>query len=236
MVGVDGRRCSNLRLRLYLPSKPGVVQGNEPVTREQPDTRADVLATAELAAPPATADAERALVARAQAGNAAAFGALYELHVDRIYRYLAFKLGDRTEAEDLTEQVFMKALESLGSFRWQGVPFSAWLFRIAHNQLVDHLRRRSRRPQAPLDEALPERAVRADPEGHYEMVAEREELLGAVAALTEQQRRVVELRFGADLPIAEVARVLGKTEGAVKALQHAAVRALQRRLRPEERG
>ncbi len=211
---------------------PALFKVKRPVENEHAEVPADALAAAPLSPP---ADDERELVARAQAGNAAAFGELYERYVDRLYSYVAFKLGDRTEAEDVTEQVFLKALESIGSFRWQGVPFSAWLFRIAHNQIVDCLRRRSRRPQAPLDVRLRDETPVADPEEQFDRLAEREELLAALAKLTELQRRVIELRFAAELPNAEVARILGRTEGAVKALQHAAIEALQRHLRPKTR-
>jgi RNA polymerase sigma-70 factor (ECF subfamily) len=204
-----------------------------PVGNEYADVPAEVVAQS---APPAPSyNDEQALVAQAQAGSAAAFGELYERYVDRVYSYVAFKLGDRTEAEDVTEQVFLKALESIGSFRWQGVPFSAWLFRIAHNQVVDHLRRRTRRPQVPLDVRMRDEAPAGDPEEHVDRLSEREELLAAMGKLTELQRRVIELRFAAELPNAEVARILGRTEGAVKALQHAAIAALQRHLRPKKR-
>jgi RNA polymerase sigma-70 factor (ECF subfamily) len=96
---------------------------------------------------------EEELVRRAQKRDPEAFNQLYEEHFDRIYRYLVLKIGDRTEAEDLTQQVFLKALESIASYSWRGVPFSAWLFRIAHNQVVDYFRKMSKRKAIPLDEA-----------------------------------------------------------------------------------
>ncbi len=168
------------------------------------------------------------LVRAAQAGDVACFGQLYERYFDKVYSYLSFKLGNAAEAEDLAEQVFLKALESLGGYRWTGVPFQAWLFRIAHNLLVDYLRRRSKRASEPLDEALPDRRREADPEALLAEKLTRQGLIEAVERLTELQRQVIALKFAGGLSNAEVAAILGKTEGAVKALQHAALQALQR--------
>ena len=172
------------------------------------------------------------LVRRAQKGDAACFGRLYERYFEKVYSYLAFKLGSPTEAEDLAGQVFLKALESLGGYKWTGVPFQAWLFRIAHNMMVDLLRRRSRRPSEPIDEAmgLQDERRTVDPEAMLVEKLSREGLLRAVDRLTELQKQVISLRFAAGLPNAEVARLMGKSEGAVKALQHAALAALQRHL------
>ncbi|MDQ3700498.1 MAG: sigma-70 family RNA polymerase sigma factor [Chloroflexota bacterium] len=170
------------------------------------------------------------LVRAAQAGDAAAFGQLYERYFDKVYNYLSFKVGSPIEAEDIAGQVFLRALESLSGYKWTGVPFQAWLFRIAHNLLVDTLRRRSRRPSEPLDETMPDRSAVADPEGWLLDKVAREGLLHAVERLTELQRQVISLKFAAGLTNAEAAHVLGRTEGAVKALQHAAVQSLQRQL------
>ena len=84
-------------------------------------------------------------------GDPEAIGWLYERYFDRIYRYIFLKIGILPEAEDLTEQVFLKMLEAIANFRWQGSSFASWLFRIAHNQVVDNIRQRSRRPQVPID-------------------------------------------------------------------------------------
>jgi len=107
------------------------------------------------------------------------------------------------------------------------VPFSAWLYRIAHNQVVDTLRKRSRRPTMELDESLP---IPADGDlvEETELKLETKELVEAARKLTKLQQEVIALRFGADLPIAQVAKVMGKNEGAIKALQHSAVAALRR--------
>lgn len=174
----------------------------------------------------AATDAE--LVQAAQNGDTASFGQLYERYFEKVYSYLSFKLSGAADAEDLTEQVFLKALESLGGYRWTGVPFQAWLFRIARNLLVDTLRRRGRRPSEPLDEAFPDDRRGADPEAMLQAKLTREGLIRAVEGLTELQRQVVALKFAGGLSNAEVAHIMGKSEGAVKALQHAALAALQR--------
>ena len=172
------------------------------------------------------------LVRHAQGGDAASFGTLYERYFDKVYSYLAFKLGSPTDAEDVAEQVFLKALESLGGYKWTGVPFQAWLFRIAHNMMVDTLRRRSRRQTEPIEyaAAVSDERRSADPEAMLAEKLSREGLLQAVDRLTELQKQVISLKFAAGLPNAEVARLMGKTEGAVKALQHAALASLQRHL------
>ncbi|MDV2989803.1 MAG: sigma-70 family RNA polymerase sigma factor [Dehalogenimonas sp.] len=171
---------------------------------------------------------EREIITRAQARDAEAFGLIYEAYFDKIYRYVSIKTGNRTEAEDLTQQVFVKALSSIHSYKvMSNIPFSAWLYRIAHNQIVDSLRKRSRRPTVELDETMP-LAADDDPAAETELKMESRELIAATQKLTPSQREVIALRFGAELPIAEVARLTGRTEGAVKAMQHAAIAALRR--------
>ena len=177
---------------------------------------------------------EQGLVARAQQHDAEAFAQLYERYFEKIYRYIALKIGDRLEAEDMTQQVFLKALKSIGSFKWQAVPFSAWLYRIAHNQIVDFLRRKSRRQTGPLEDAA---LHIEDPGGNLQEMAETncdlERLAAATEKLTSAQREVIALRFTSELPIADVARIMGKSEGAVKSLQFSAVQALRRIMVPE---
>lgn len=172
---------------------------------------------------------EESLVKRAQENDQDAFAELYERYFDRIFRYIALKIGDRHEAEDMTQQVFLKALKSISSFKWQDVPFSAWLYRIAHNQVVDHLRQKTRRPTTQLEEALEQFSDESDnPQKSTELRIDIENLMQAIKKLTPSQREVIALRFSSELPIAEVARIMGKSEGAVKAMQHSAVLALRR--------
>jgi RNA polymerase sigma-70 factor (ECF subfamily) len=171
---------------------------------------------------------EESLIRRAQQRDQEAFTQLYERHFDRIYRYVALRIGDKIEAEDMTQQVFINALRSISSFKWKGIPFSAWLFRIAHNQVVDYLRKKAKRATIPLDES------QASTDINPQLVAERrldvEQLLSATKRLTEAQREVVSLRFAGELSIAQVAKVMGKSEGAIKALQHSAIVALRKAL------
>jgi len=171
---------------------------------------------------------EESIVRRAKEHDPAALTQLYEENFDKIYRYIVLKIGDRTEAEDMTQQVFLNALKSISSFKWKGMPFSAWLFRIAHNQIVDHLRRKSRRATVPLDESLA--AGDGDIVQATERKVEIEQLSLATKKLTRAQQEVISLRFAGELSVAEVARVMGRSEGAVKALQHSAILALRKTL------
>ncbi len=174
---------------------------------------------------------EQSLVQRAQHHDQEAFAQLYEEHFDKIYRYITLKIGNETEAEDMTQQVFLNALKSISSFKWKGIPFSAWLFRIAHNQVVDYFRSK-KRTAVPLDESL------ASSDNNPQLVTEQrldiEQLLSATKQLTEAQREVISLRFASELPIAQVAKAMGKSQGAIKALQHSAIVALRKRLRVTE--
>jgi len=169
---------------------------------------------------------EESLVRRAQQRDPAALTQLYEENFDRIYRYIVLKIGDRTEAEDMTQQVFLNALKSISSFKWKGMPFSAWLFRIAHNQIVDYFRKRSKQATVPLNESLT--AGGSDPGQVAERKLEIEQLALATKKLTRAQQEVISLRFAGELSVAEVARAMGRSEGAVKALQHSAIVALRK--------
>ena len=170
---------------------------------------------------------EESLVRRAQKRDQEAFTQLYEANFDKIYRYITFRIGNETEAEDMTQQVFLNALQSISSFKWKGIPFSAWLFRIAHNQVVDYLRKK-KRTHVPLDTTV---ASNDDaPQQITERKLDIERLLQATQKLTEAQREVISLRFTSELPIAQVAKIMGKSEGAVKALQHSGIVALRKAL------
>jgi RNA polymerase sigma-70 factor (ECF subfamily) len=176
---------------------------------------------------------EASLIRRAQQHDQVALTQLYEENFDKIYRYLVLKIGDRTEAEDMTQQVFLHALQSISSYRWKGMPFSSWLYRIAHNQVVDYFRKKSKHATVPLDESLPLPAADGDPQYHVERKVAVEEVVIATKKLTAAQQEVISLRFAAELSIAEVAGVMGKSEGAVKALQHSAIIALRKVLAAE---
>jgi RNA polymerase sigma-70 factor (ECF subfamily) len=175
----------------------------------------------------------QSLIRRAQQGDQVALTQIYEENFDRIYRYIAIKIGDRTEAEDMTQQVFLHAIKSISSYREKGLPFSSWLYRIAHNQIVDYLRKKSKHATVPLDESLPIPAVGADPKHIVETKITIEEIVMATRKLTAAQQEVISLRFASELSITEVAGVMGKSEGAVKALQHSAIVALRKALATE---
>jgi RNA polymerase sigma-70 factor (ECF subfamily) len=169
---------------------------------------------------------EETLVRRAQQQDQVALTQIYEENFDRIYRYIALKIGDRTEAEDMTQQVFLNVIKSISSYKFKGRPFTSWLYRIAHNQVVDYLRKKSRRTAVPLDESMS--ASGLDPVSATEQKVTIEELAVAANRLTAAQREVISLRFAGELSVAEVARTMGKSEGAVKALQHSAIVTLRK--------
>ena len=161
------------------------------------------------------------LLIRARQGESQAWAEIYEEFFDRIYRFVFFKIGSQEEAEDLSSRVFLKAIESVGSFRWRGVPLSAWLFRIASNLVIDHHRRKASQRR------YLEQASEPDPLPSAEEVAvkavEKEEVYRAVAQLTPAQQEVINLRFSAELSTAETAQAMKKSLAAVKALQHSAL-------------
>jgi RNA polymerase sigma-70 factor (ECF subfamily) len=173
---------------------------------------------------------EESLIRRAQQHDQMALAHLYEENFDRIYRYIVLKIGDRTEAEDMTQQVFLNMLKSISSYKWQGMPFTSWLYRIAHNQIVDYLRKKSKRATVPIDESIV--AAGDDPARAALGKMAIEEVIIAAKKLTMAQQEVISLRFAGELSVAEVARVMGKSEGAIKALQHSAIVALRRVLSP----
>lgn len=174
-------------------------------------------------------DVER-LIWRAQQGDARAFARLYDTCFERVFGFVRARVSDLEDAKDLTATVFMRVWEALPSYDLRGVPFGAWLFRIARNAVIDEYRRAARWPQrAPEEDA---RAI-ADPFSLDETVIARcdvEAVREALRVLTDEQAAVIVLRYLWDMPIAEVARVLDKSEGAVKAMQHRAVRTLARYL------
>jgi RNA polymerase sigma-70 factor (ECF subfamily) len=177
-------------------------------------------------------EAIRRLVERAQEGDREALEELYLLHFDRIYSYLHMSVGNRHDAEDLTTQTFLKMLESITRFRWQSAPFSAWLFRIAHNLAMDHFRA-TRRWQP--EEEVPEPAGETEPSAEAAAFQSlgRQSMLDLIEDLSEEQKQVLTLKFVFNLPNAEVATVLGKTEGAIKSLQHRALVSLQKQMNLE---
>ena len=175
----------------------------------------------------------RALVDRAQRGDRDALEELYLIHFDRIYGYLHVSVGNRPDAEDLTTQTFVKMLESIGKFRWQSAPFSAWLFRIAHNLAMDHFRASKRwQPEEEVPEPPPDESTSAEA-GALESIGQKS-MLELIEDLSAEQRQVLILKFVFNFSNAEAATILGKSEGAIKSLQHRALVSLQKQLETRE--
>ncbi|OLB74400.1 MAG: RNA polymerase subunit sigma-24 [Actinobacteria bacterium 13_2_20CM_2_71_6] len=175
-----------------------------------------------------------ALVERAQAGESEAFGLIYDRYVDTVFRFIYFRVGNRQLAEDLTSDTFLRALKRIGSFTWQGRDLGAWLVTIARNLVADHFKSGRYRLEVTTGDVLDADREDRGPEGspeaavvdHITNVA----LLGAVKQLNPEQQECIVLRFLQGFSVAETAQAMGKNEGAIKALQYRAVRALARLL------
>ena len=170
------------------------------------------------------------LVARAREGDTRAFGRLYDTYADRVYAFVRARTASSHDAEDITATVFLKAWEAIGSYDDRGVPFAAWLFRIARNAVVDEYRRGARRPTVSDAEEFAEvpASVSVDVTVFERVDADR--VRKAVGRLTEEQSAVLVLRFWWDMSLKDTADALGKNENAIKALQHRAMRSLARAL------
>jgi RNA polymerase sigma-70 factor (ECF subfamily) len=177
---------------------------------------------------PTAADVRR-LVERAQEGDREALEELYLVHFDRIYSYLQMTMGNRHDAEDLTNQTFVRMLESIERFQWRKVPISAWLFRIAHNLAMDHFRAH-RRWQPEEEPPEPEDSAELSAEEEALQSIGRQSMLEMIEGLSPDQQQVLTLKFVFNFPNGDVATILRKTEGAVKSLQHRALASLQREL------
>lgn len=173
------------------------------------------------------------LVQRAQALEERALADLYSTYYPRVYNYAFLHLGDIQAAEDLASEAMLKVLESISKFRFKGAPFSAWVFRIARNKLIDLHRRRKRRGEVDLTQPLA--AMQISPDVLAERALARGQLHLALKYLTEQQRQVIVLKFIEGLDNASIARILGRGEGAIKSLQHRALNSLRRIMSGEVR-
>lgn len=180
------------------------------------------------ASPLAHLPEEQQLIQRAQAGNAEAVAELYRRHAPAIFRYAFFRVNDQTAAEDLTGDVFVEMMQALHRYTERGAPFAAWLFRIARARIVDYHRRHARRPTETLSETLADHAP--SPEMQATTQAETHGLLAAMQILTDEQRTVIQLRFVEGHSLETTARLMRKTLGAIKALQHRALSRLGRHL------
>jgi len=163
----------------------------------------------------------------AKNGDKDAFGILYERYVGRIYNYIYYRTGNPKEAEDLTARVFYRAINHIGSYKNLGVPFSAWLYRIAHNLVANWHRDRSRRKEVPLEEHIELRSKSDIPETALEISQEKEKLLLAIRNLPADRQEVILLKFLDRMSNAEIAAVTGRSEGAIKSLYHRTLLALR---------
>jgi len=174
---------------------------------------------------------EEQLVDAARALREEAWAEIYRRHAEQVYSYIYFRLGDQHTAEDLSADVFVKAIAGIKSYTYRGTPLLAWLYRIAHNVTADYRKSAARRMQHQATDAAEEIEERVDA---LRLLDERSDMLSAIRALTEDQQQVIVLRFYQGLSNAEVARVMGKPEGAVKALQSRGLRSLRRILGHDE--
>ncbi len=174
------------------------------------------------------------LVQEARAGDAWAFGLLFDHYHLPVYRYIASRVQRPSDAEDLTQLVFVKALEALPRYEARGIPFGGWLFRLARNCVIDHVR--TRHDHLDLDTASGRAGSDAGPDEVTLARQELDEVAVALAALTDEQREAIELRFFAGLSAREAAAVMGKQEGTIRGLQFRAIAALRRQLRIDEPG
>lgn len=174
---------------------------------------------------------ESELIQKAQGGDADSFGLLYESHAEAVFRFIYSHVDDRLDAEDLTEEVFLRVWRSLPNFRDQGVPFIAYLFRIARNSLIDYYRRsnNNHRTVSTVEENVVADA-HLDPGELVIAKMEHQEIRQMLDTLRDDYRTVIILRFLSDLSPDETAQVMGKTAGAVRVLQHRALAALRKLL------
>jgi RNA polymerase sigma-70 factor (ECF subfamily) len=175
---------------------------------------------------------EGPLLERAKEYEPEALAELYDRYAPKMYTYILRRVGNAALAEDLTSELFLRVLRSIrGEQAWRA-SFSAWLYRIAHNLVVDHYRRLPPEPEQPLVESLP--GGGGDPVAAAEGAAEGERLRAAIRRLTPEQQEVLALRYGEGLGAAEAGRIMDRSTGAVEALQHRALASLRRILRGEE--
>lgn len=167
-------------------------------------------------------EGEKDLIRRAKSGEEAPFGQLYDHYIAPIYRFILVKVNNKAEAEDLTHDVFLSAWQNLKSYKFQGFPFSSWLYQIARNKVIDHYR--TKKPNTSL-ENLDEDVLKivGVVENRLDVALDLERVKQAIAQLTPEQQDVVMLKFVEDLSNEEIADALGKTEGAIRLLQHRAI-------------
>ncbi len=175
-------------------------------------------------------DSELVVLAKS---NNDAFGELYERYVDKIYRYVYYRTGNQHDAEDLTARVFFRAMSHIENYTERGVPFQAWLYRIAHNLVANWHRDRSRRKIIPLEEFVTSLHSDTPPDELAENAEEREFLLAAIRRLPAERQQLLTLKFVERLSNAAIADIMGRTEGAIKSLYHRTLIALREDLQTQ---
>lgn len=184
------------------------------------------------AAPEGETALSYALVQRAQSGDAEAFGALYDRYVDQVYRFIVYRVGSRQLAEDLTSETFLRALRRIATFTWQGRDVGAWFVTIARNLIADHYKSSRYRLELTTDDVTTAAAAPAvdGPEDTVLATLQNTVVLQAVRQLGAEQQDCIVLRFLQGMSVTETAQIMGKNEGAIKALQYRAIRTLGRLL------
>jgi RNA polymerase sigma-70 factor (ECF subfamily) len=163
---------------------------------------------------------DREVVANASQGDQEAFGVLYERYVGRIYNYIYYRTGNQFDAEDITSRVFYRAMRHIANYQDRGLPFSAWLYRIAHNLVANWHRDNSRKKEIPLEDSFSVRYVGDHPETAVLKNEEQENLLRLIRRLPPERQQLIMLKFIEHLPNAEIGQIMGRTEGAIKSLYH----------------
>lgn len=168
---------------------------------------------------------ETLLVEQAAKGDAASFARLYDIHVNRVYRYILYRVSDISVAEDLTQEVFLRGWKALPKFKRMGKPFVGWLLTIAHNLVIDHYR--SRRMESTLEDDIMTADTATDPQRMAAVGMEQSRLQEAIRKLRPEQQQVIMLRFIEGFEYSEIAVLLGKKEGAIRVIQHRALKELR---------
>ncbi len=234
---IPSAREETVELRSVQPSTPPATTATPTTPTATPAPRPAPASEPVWPSRPAPDDAAAevwALVERAQAGDSEAFGLIYDRYLDTVFRFIYFRVGNRPLAEDLTADTFLRALKRIGSFTWQGRDLGAWLVTIARNLVADHFKSGRYRLEVTTGDVLDADREDRGPEGSPEIAVvdhiTNVALLTAVRQLNPEQQECIVLRFLHGFSVAETAQAMGKNEGAIKALQYRAVRALHRLL------
>ncbi len=177
-------------------------------------------------------DDDKDLIERAKTDKEA-FGELYQQYVERIYQYVYYRVGNSADAEDLTAKIFVRAMAHIANYQDQGVPFSAWLYRIAHNLVANWHRDRSRRPVVALDDIVHWHVGSEDPQFLAELMEDKARLAAAIRRLPADRQELLMLKFVEHLPNAEIGNIMGRSEGAIKSLYHRTLITLREELQQE---